>query len=206
VALPATRALRNGKRGGDVEYALCGETGRVSGRLWLSERSGNVRRQGAPHQGAPHSVAARHRRWPTNEIDHENGLRLDNCLDNLREATPGENQQNGGPSPHNTSGFRGVTWDRWKAKWKAQIQVDGRRIFCGYFDTTEAAFMAYLDARVRFFPFQIEPRGMTAREAAAEADWWFSRRRWRAELRGPGESHSDVILRAATESARRARP
>lgn len=76
--------------------------------------------------------------WPKT-IDHVNGDRLDNRLDNLREATYSQQQHNKGRQSNNTSGIKGVCWFESKQMWAARVQVAGKRKFLGYFPTPEAA-------------------------------------------------------------------
>lgn len=80
--------------------------------------------------------------------DHRNRNRRDNRRHNLRVATPLESQGNTGVRKDNRSGFKGVTWNKAVAKWKAQIREGGRRRFLGYHVTAEAAARAY-DAAAR---------------------------------------------------------
>ena len=71
-------------------------------------------------------------------IDHKNRCKLDNRIENLREATRSQNGANQDISVRNTSGFLGVSKDR--KKWKAFISIDGKQIHLGCFDTAlEAA-------------------------------------------------------------------
>lgn len=85
---------------------------------------------------------------PEREIDHENGIPGDDRLDNLRPATPGQNQANRGLLASNTSGFRGVSFHRRTGRWRASICVDRRQVHLGHFATPEAAAVAY-DAAAR---------------------------------------------------------
>jgi len=73
------------------------------------------------------------RQFPKHEIDHENGIRLDNRLVNLRSATSITNKKNRATSSNNTSGCMGVTWARREQKWQAQIGVDYKIIGIGQF-------------------------------------------------------------------------
>lgn len=81
---------------------------------------------------------------PKKEIDHINGDRSDNRIENLREASRSENAINRGVQSNNTSGAKGV----WKRKgmnsWVAEIGVRGKRVKLGSFRTREAAKNAYL--------------------------------------------------------------
>lgn len=87
--------------------------------------------------------------WPTDDVDHVNMDRSDNRLDNLRVSSRAENMWNRTAQTNNTSGFKGVTWDKRKAKWLAQISVEGRHIFLGYFASPAEAHTAYSAAAKR---------------------------------------------------------
>lgn len=72
-------------------------------------------------------------------IDHINGNKLDNRIENLREVTPQENAFNSKISKSNTSGIKGVTWCKGRNKYKSQVQKDGKTHFLGYYDDILAA-------------------------------------------------------------------
>jgi hypothetical protein len=91
-----------------------------------------------------------HGTWP-HEIDHINGDRSDNRISNLRDVRRRENKMNFATYRNNTSGMRGVSFYKRTGKWKAQIQVDGRKIGLGYFDTAAAAADAYQAASREHF-------------------------------------------------------
>jgi len=95
-----------------------------------------------------------HGRWPVDEIDHKNGIRDDNRLKNLREATRAENQQNRSIISSNTSGYPGVDWNKRKMKWRARISINGQKKWLGYFDSPENAATAYQDAKHQIHKFQ----------------------------------------------------
>jgi hypothetical protein len=78
--------------------------------------------------------------WPKGFIDHINGVRDDNRIENLRDVSSRENQMNSKMNSRNTSGVVGVVW-RWKTKtWEASIKVFGKRIHLGnYADISHAA-------------------------------------------------------------------
>lgn len=92
-----------------------------------------------------------HGTWPAGLIDHINGRRDDNRIENLREATRQCNAANSKRSKNNSSGFKGVSWHRSDRKWRATISVCGRQIFLGNFETKEYAHAAYLNAASRHF-------------------------------------------------------
>lgn len=88
--------------------------------------------------------------WPACDIDHINGVRHDNRIENLRAVTRSVNMQNqrrgrGG----NAGGLLGATrYHRSKSKWLAQIKdSSGRLHYLGIFPTAEEAHAAYVTAK-----------------------------------------------------------
>jgi hypothetical protein len=77
------------------------------------------------------------------EVDHINGNKFDNRRCNLRLATHNQNQQNCVAYKNNTSGFKGVTWNKRDQKWCAQIRINSKRKHIGYFDDPIEAAKAY---------------------------------------------------------------
>lgn len=71
------------------------------------------------------------------EIDHINGIRHDNRLDNLRLVTRSQNQ-------FNRANVKGFSWHKRKKKWEAQIKHHGKKIFLGYHSDLIDARAAYL--------------------------------------------------------------
>jgi len=69
---------------------------------------------------------------------------------NLRVATQAENMANARIRSDNTSGFKGVTFDKVRRKWKSKIHIDGREIFLGRFKTREDAAHAYNAAALEY--------------------------------------------------------
>lgn len=79
--------------------------------------------------------AMHHGRWPDGQIDHINGDRSDNRIENLREVDAAENARNHSMHRNNTSGHVGVTWSAMRNKWMVRA---GKR-FVGYFSNLEKA-------------------------------------------------------------------
>jgi hypothetical protein len=92
------------------------------------------------------------------QVDHINGNPLDNRRANLRMATPSQNSINQKDRADNTSGFKGVHYDRSRGKWMAFI---GQKPFknLGRFDTFEEAKAARLAAEAEW---SVAPRRGTA--------------------------------------------
>lgn len=85
---------------------------------------------------------------PCAEVDHVNGDGLDNRRKNLRLATRSENQWNKVLYKTNTSGYKGVFWDKNCSRFRAAIKVFGVRRYLGSFLTAADAARAY-DAAAR---------------------------------------------------------
>ena len=76
-------------------------------------------------------------------IDHIDGNPLNNNIENLREATVSQNQLNSKISTKNTSGIKGVEWNKRLKKWTVRIQINGKRKYFGcYNDIDYAKFVS----------------------------------------------------------------
>ena len=72
-------------------------------------------------------------------VDHIDNIKSNNNINNLRWATYSENQHNKSMMSNNTSGVKGVVWDKDRNKWRAQIMIDGMQIYLGLFENLEDA-------------------------------------------------------------------
>lgn len=80
------------------------------------------------------------------QVDHINGNGLDNRKSNLRLVTPAQNIQNQRKAKDNTSGYKGVSWDKRLSRWRAIISANGKSKYLGSFDHAAAAHQAYVEA------------------------------------------------------------
>ena len=92
-----------------------------------------------------------HGQWPTMGLDHINGIRDDNRLANLREATPQENARNRCLGRPNKSGKTGVHPLKGRGLWGAEIGLDGRNIKLGRFQCLSDAIAARCAAEKHYF-------------------------------------------------------
>ncbi len=89
-----------------------------------------------------------HGEWPKHVIDHINGDRKDNRIENLRDVPHPINAQNiRRPMSTNTSGFLGVSWSRKDKSYVAHISVQNRTKCVGAFRSAIQAHDAYLSAK-----------------------------------------------------------
>ena len=84
-------------------------------------------------------------------VDHINGVRYDNRMENLRLVDSKGNARNCVMHTTNSSGCKGVFYvsdKRGSKKWRAQISLNNKTKFVGYFATKEDAARAYDAAAV----------------------------------------------------------
>ena len=90
---------------------------------------------------------------PELEIDHIDCNKLNNHIDNLRCSTAMQNSRNRPKHLDNTSGFKGVIFDKRKGRikqWRARIIVNYKGISLGYHMTREEAYAAYCEAAKKY--------------------------------------------------------
>lgn len=86
--------------------------------------------------------------WPDGTIDHKDGDRSNDRWRNLRDVPHLVNMQNlRAARADNKTGLLGVCIDKDRGKFKAQIRIDGRNVLIGRFDSAQAAYSAYIDAK-----------------------------------------------------------
>jgi len=79
------------------------------------------------------------------QIDHMNGVRSDNRIENLRQATSAQNNQN--RKPMGSSGIKGVVWHKKSSKWVASVCINKKSVHIGSFANKEDAAQAATKAR-----------------------------------------------------------
>ena len=79
------------------------------------------------------------------DTDHIDGDGLNNQRKNLRACTHSENSCNRGKQKNNTSGFKGVTWNKTGKTWQAQIKVKNKYIYLGCSPSESFAYKMYVE-------------------------------------------------------------
>jgi hypothetical protein len=104
-------------------YRLIG----IGGMLWLEHRLAWLYTYG---------------HLPLGDVDHINGIKDDNRISNLREATRVQNTMNQGRRSNNTSGHTGVSWYKATQEWQVQIRANHNSIYLGRYVRLEDAVAA----------------------------------------------------------------
>lgn len=87
-------------------------------------------------------------------VDHENGIKDNNWIDNLRAATQPQNMQNKiKPHSNNKTGLLGVSFSKCSQKYAAEIGVNGKVKYLGLFTCPIEAHQAYLTAKRQMHEF-----------------------------------------------------
>ena len=84
------------------------------------------------------------------EIDHINGIRDDNRIDNLRLVSSSENSRNMAIGKKNKSGVIGVSFYKSRNKWRATIMSNNKQKHLGYFGNKDDAISARKDAEIKY--------------------------------------------------------
>lgn len=83
------------------------------------------------------------------QVDHKDGDRLNNQKFNLRICTPSQNCSYRKASTIAKSGYRGVT--KHNDKWRARIEINGKKKHLGLFSTAKEASIVYKKAAKVYF-------------------------------------------------------
>lgn len=109
-------------------------------------------------------------RW---QVDHINGVRDDNRSANLRDSMQSENNKNRVNQKNSSSKLKGVSFCKGSGMWRARIQVNGKRICLGYYDSIDLAKAAYDEAASklhgRFANFGYSPISKTEPDQSGSA-------------------------------------
>ena len=85
------------------------------------------------------------------QVDHVNPkATLDNRRCNLRLATPSQNRCNASLRRDNTSGYKGVCFDKKRKRWLASIQSHGKQYSLGLYASAKEAHAAYCKAAIYY--------------------------------------------------------
>ena len=166
-----------------------------SNRIKVGDAAGAVARNGRRYIGVDGERLMAHRlvwfhqkgAWPAENLAPANGDYLDTRIENLIEQTAQETASKGKMKSTNTSGVKGVWFDKTKQKWAAQTVRNYRTIFHGYFSTIDEAKVALANAVVDDYEY-LSPEE-TRRRRDAKRGNANQRRMWNRMLRACNGAH-----------------
>ncbi|EAV1528679.1 endonuclease [Salmonella enterica] len=85
--------------------------------------------------------------WPSQPIDHINGIQTDNSIRNLRLCSLSQNQFNKPTQKNNTTGVKGVYWNKRDKRYVASVQFNGKKYSAGHHKDIDSAKEAVMKLR-----------------------------------------------------------
>lgn len=124
---------------------------------WADKPAGSIHKTGYRHitwMGKVHKahrlIFMLHHGYFPPEVDHINGDRQDNRIENLRSANRSENQCNRHVLANNTSGYPGVSWHKKSKAWVVRVMKNGETVVQQYFKDLELAGLFASEARALY--------------------------------------------------------
>lgn len=84
------------------------------------------------------------------QIDHINGNKSDNRIENLRKCSNSQNQMNRSSKKKDESKEKNVHWCNSKSRWVVKIRVAGKSIYIGSYSDVDDAACAARNARDKY--------------------------------------------------------
>jgi hypothetical protein len=123
--------------------------GQFAGKAGTLHHTGYTQvKVGKKNYRAHRIIFAMHHGYFPDYVDHIDGNRLNNRIENLREATNQQNQYNVGLISRNKSGAKNVVWDR--NRWKVYMRINKKMTHIGAFEDFELAELVATEARNKF--------------------------------------------------------
>lgn len=129
------------------------------GTVKKGKLAGYIGPNGYQYIGIDRSIYLTHRlawlymvgKFPKEHLDHLNRVSTDNRWENLRECNYAQNGSNTTKYKNNTSGFKGVCWNKNAQKWRSQIKYEGKTHYIGSFSNKIDAAKAYNKKTLEIF-------------------------------------------------------
>jgi hypothetical protein len=88
-----------------------------------------------------------HHGYLPKQVDHEDENKTNNLISNLRDATNAQNSWNTGKISTNSSGYKGVYFDKKTKKWRGQVKCNEKKYSTKRYDTIEEAVKEIMQLR-----------------------------------------------------------
>jgi len=136
---------------GDIVWVKNSGKNKLTNKVIKSISQGYIRFSFNNKQYLAHRVAwyLHYGTWPKGEIDHINGIRNDNRINNLRDVTRIINQNN--RDYHRSKTCKYYTFHKSTNKWQVQKRINGKYTHLGLFNTEELA-LQFVQDNIYLFP------------------------------------------------------
>ena len=91
-----------------------------------------------------------HHGYLPEQVDHIDGNRSNNLIENLRGCTSTGNNRNASAQSNNKTGIKGVFWCNTLNKWYARVWANGRFVVNKSFDDIELAELVAIEGREKY--------------------------------------------------------
>ncbi len=141
---------------GGIFYFDLDDYDKIKDYCWYQDSDGYIRTNIKRQNGTRTAILMHQIIMGTDGVsqfpDHIHGKssRYDNRKSNLRVATRSQNNINQPIRKDNTSGVKGVSWNKELNKWRVRIQINHKRILIGDYDTLEEAKIARINAEEKY--------------------------------------------------------
>ena len=130
---------------------------KLANRTKIGDKAGSLNCHGYIHIGINGKLYQGHRLiflyhygYLPQYLDHINGIKNDNQIENLRKVTKAQNFWNTPKPKNNKSGCKNVSWHKSSKKWRVQIGVNSEKKVLGYFNDLELADLVAQEARRKY--------------------------------------------------------
>jgi HNH endonuclease len=93
-------------------------------------------------------IFAIHHGYFAKQIDHIDGNKLNNRIENLRESTSQQNHWNVGVSKNNKSGYKNIYFQN--NRWRVMMRIDKKMTQIGSYEDIELAQLVAIEARNKY--------------------------------------------------------
>ena len=84
------------------------------------------------------------------QIDHIDGDKTNNRIENLRSCNQSENRMNAICSSLNKIGIKNVCWSKSNKRWRVQVKKQGKNVYDAHFEDLELAELVAIEARNKY--------------------------------------------------------
>ena len=130
---------------------------RPSKRVKIGDEAGSFTAEGYRQIGIDRKMYRTHRlvffmfnKYMPKIVDHKNRDITDNSIENLRDVSAVHSSYNRGLQSNNTSGTKGVTWNKQARKWQVQLHVDKKYKYFGCYEDRELAELVAIEATNKY--------------------------------------------------------